>query len=224
MTETQWLAATEPEGMLWSLRDRESARKLRLFGVACCRRIWPTLDDPRSRKAVEVAERFADGLVSLKKLETAHAAAVEVAAGLDPLGSRWAPSGRHRFHPAVLAANLAQTSVDVPRILRVALDARLAASDGGRKEGQAQADLLREVFGNPFRRVAVRPAWRRWADGTVPRVAAGLYQEGAFHRLAILADALEDAGCTEARLLAHLRGPGPHVRGCWALDLILEKE
>jgi hypothetical protein len=88
-------------------------------------------------------------------------------------------------------------------------------------EKARQALLLREVVGNPFRPVRLHPAWLGWADQTVPRLAEGVYEEGAFDRLPILADALEDAGCTCADILSHLRGPGPHVRGCWALDLIL---
>jgi hypothetical protein len=43
-------------------------------------------------------------------------------------------------------------------------------------------------------------------------------------KLAVAADALEDAGCTDPELLGHLRGPGPQVRGCWAVDLVLGKE
>jgi hypothetical protein len=83
-----------------------------------------------------------------------------------------------------------------------------------------QADLLRELIGNPFRPVALGPAQR---TPTVASLAAAIYEESAFDRLPILADALEDAGCADRALLDHLRGGGPHVRGCWALDLILGK-
>ncbi len=58
----------------------------------------------------------------------------------------------------------------------------------------------------------------------MPKLAAAVYEERAFDRLPLLADALEDAGCTNAELLGHLRGPGPHARGCRALDLLLGKE
>src|SRR6185436_17280064 len=81
--------------------------------------------------------------------------------------------------------------------------------------------LVREVFGNPFRPVAVAPEWR---TETVLAVARGAYAERAFDRLPILADALEGAGCDAAEVLAHCRGPGPHVLGCWALDLVLGKQ
>lgn len=84
---------------------------------------------------------------------------------------------------------------------------------------QMTAHLLRDIF-NPFRPVALNPAW---LSSTVVSIAAGVYDDRAFDRLPILADALQDAGCEDAGLLDHLRGDGPHVRGCWALDLILGK-
>jgi hypothetical protein len=90
--------------------------------------------------------------------------------------------------------------------------------------------LLREVFGNPFRPMAVDPNWLAWRGGTVPRLAQAAYDERELPsghldpaRLAVLADALDDAGCTDLDLLGHLRGPGPHVRGCRILDLLLGK-
>ena len=89
---------------------------------------------------------------------------------------------------------------------------------------QAACDLIRCVTANPFRTApAVDSAWFTWNGGTMQRLAQGIYDLRVFDRLPLLADALEDAGCTDADLLGHLRGPGPHVRGCWALDLILAK-
>jgi hypothetical protein len=85
--------------------------------------------------------------------------------------------------------------------------------------------LLHDVIGNPFRPApSVDPAWLTWNGGTVPRLAQAIYDERAFDRLPVLADALEDAGCTDADLLGHLRRPWFHVRGCWAVDLLLGKE
>jgi hypothetical protein len=86
-----------------------------------------------------------------------------------------------------------------------------------------QADLIRELFGNPFRTVSVSTRWLEENGDTALTLARLIYDERAFDRLPILADALEDASCNNADLLGHLRGSGPHVRGCWALDLILGK-
>jgi hypothetical protein len=88
-------------------------------------------------------------------------------------------------------------------------------------------DLLRCIFGNPFRPVALDPVL---ITPTVTNLAAAAYEERALPSgqldstcLAVLADALEEAGCDNADILTHLRGPGPHVRGCWAVDLCLKK-
>jgi hypothetical protein len=83
------------------------------------------------------------------------------------------------------------------------------------------AQLLRDLFGNPFRPASMTPAWLTWNHGTVPAIARHIYEDRAFHDLPILADALEDAGCTDAAILGHCRGPGEHVRGCWVVDLLL---
>jgi hypothetical protein len=87
-------------------------------------------------------------------------------------------------------------------------------------ENQAQACLVRDILGNPFRPVRVDPVWQ---TGTVVSLAQAIYDERAFDRLPILADALEDAGCTNADILNHCRQPGEHVRGCWVVDLLLGK-
>ncbi len=88
-------------------------------------------------------------------------------------------------------------------------------------EQSAQCDLLRCIFGNPFAPVAADTAWR---NGTIQELAQAIYDTRDFSGMPILADALEDAGCTDAVLLAHCREPGEHVRGCWMLDLLLGKE
>jgi hypothetical protein len=83
-------------------------------------------------------------------------------------------------------------------------------------------DLLRCVFGNPFR-AADHKSVSGWNKTTVRSLSQGIYEDRAFDRLPILADALEEAGCTDAAMLGHCRGSGPHIRGCWVVDLILAK-
>jgi hypothetical protein len=90
-------------------------------------------------------------------------------------------------------------------------------------EAASQCLLLRDIFGSPFRRVQIQRSWLAWNGGTVLQLAEGIYEERAFDRLPILADALEEAGCIDTAILDHCRGPGPHVRGCWVIDLILGK-
>lgn len=82
-------------------------------------------------------------------------------------------------------------------------------------------EVFRDIFGSPFRSESIETAWR---TGAVTALADAIYADRAFDRLPILADALEDAGCTNRAILDHCRGPGPHVRGCWVVDLVLGKQ
>ncbi|QEL14637.1 hypothetical protein [Limnoglobus roseus] len=84
----------------------------------------------------------------------------------------------------------------------------------------AQCDLIRDIFGNPFRPVTFSPSW---LTPTVVGLAGGIYADRAFDRLPILADALQDAGCEDVDVLSHCRGDGPHARGCWVVDGVLGK-
>ena len=100
-----------------------------------------------------------------------------------------------------------------------------AREEAERAEWIGQAALLRDIFGPlPFRPLTIGPAWAAWNNGMVVRLAQGIYDDRAFDRLPILADALEESGCDNTDIPNHCRGAGPHVRGCWVVDLILRKE
>jgi hypothetical protein len=104
--------------------------------------------------------------------------------------------------------------------------ARLSGTTSIHDPGQIEvlaelSGVFRDIFGNPFRPVAVDPTWLTWNCDTVVKLAQGIYDDRRFEDLPILADALEEAGCQAQSILDHLRSPGPHVRGCWPLDLIL---
>jgi hypothetical protein len=91
-------------------------------------------------------------------------------------------------------------------------------------EEKAQADLLRELFGNPIHPMTINTTWLTQRAGTVRRLSEKIYNERRFADLPVLADALEEAGCDNPDTLDHCRGGGEHVRGCWVLDLVLGKE
>jgi hypothetical protein len=221
-----------------------SERKARLFGVGCCRRIWPLLTDERSRKAVEVAEGFAEGQASRAQLKatrqgaldatawpsngTAAWAAQRVAAGgIDDV--LWGSPGvsMHDGTPdAVVAVAAHQRAWDAGAD---AAAAQVAAADS---ECRWQGELLRDLFGPlPFRPVALDAAWLAWNNGTVGRLAMAAYEGRQMpagtlkqERLGVLADALEDAGCGDQEVLTHLREQGRvHFRGCYVVDLLLGK-
>jgi hypothetical protein len=285
MDEEQWFAKDYPEFLLGDLRDSEmlSERKARLFGVACSRRIWHLLTDERSRRAVEVAERFTEGAATAEELrealdpawqayhdseqardaslrqgrpETVDAAyrnaqaARAVAFLLSGFFRFVSDSAPHAMAAAAARLVLVEERHRVPRrkgpgrvksvlppVSETVFAARCAV--GGREvfklfdmaEPAAQQALLRDLCGPlPFRPVTIEPAWLAWNAGTVRRLAEAAYHERSLPegtlsngRLAVLADALEEAGCADADLLGHLRGPGPRVLGCWCVDLLLGK-
>jgi hypothetical protein len=208
MTDGEWATCTDPAAMLDFLRQtrRASERKLRLFAAACCRRSWELLTDKRSRRAVELAEAHADGLVGRTELQAAREAAVaawySVRAARGDEVAAWAP---------------------------VTASSRKVMLENGVGEGFAAAGTKVEVLRDLFSPVPspVGPSVLAWQDGLVARLAGAAYEDRLLpsghldpDRLAVLADALEEAGCTDAELLGHLRGPGPHTRGCWAVDAV----
>jgi hypothetical protein len=187
------------------LEGKVSDRKARLYCCACCRHIWYLFTDRRTRNAVEVTELYADGMATVEDVGEAEAKVLR----------------KFNMHEASFMGFIAL--FNPPSV-------SLVAEEAAKHSGWGVApfcDILRELFGNPFRATTLNPALRT-AD--VVRLAEAAYSDrhlpsGRLNPacLAVLADALEDAGCADPDLLGHLRGPGPHVRGCWALDLLLGK-
>jgi hypothetical protein len=226
VTEAEWLACADPTLMLEWLARRPSYRKLRLFVCACCRRLWHLLNDDRSRRAIEVSERYADGLASQLELEAARAEALET------VHERPAPRGRMTVGTRVwrdakvahAVASAAWCTVSSPHDYAhyaAQKSAWVAEIRGIVWAGEPwQCNLLRDILGNPFQPVTILPSW---LTTFVTSLAQTIYDERRFQDLPILADALEEAGCTNPDILTHCRQPGEHVRGCWAIDLMLGK-
>lgn len=205
MTEEEWKRATDPAAMLAFLQesDKLSERKARLFAVACCRRIWHQLNDPRTRVVVEVAERFADGDATSGELAMAGDAA-------------WAccRSGKELLDAAEAAAQ------EVAWMM--AADGQLsnpAVSWALNDERREQATILRDLC-DPFQAVSSVFAWRTQPIVTLAR---HIYDDRIFDAMPVLGAALSDAGCTDPRILHHC-GMGSHVRGCFLVDMLLGKE
>jgi hypothetical protein len=236
MTEAEWNACTDPEPMLEFLRATHGAskRRLRLFAVACVRRIWHLLEDERSHKAVEVAERFADRMATQKELLSAVYPARE--ATNSPVGNRsatgaaaWAadPEAPTAAENASWAA-AAAVAVAFPwkadpkaRLGTRAWEQDPAAALRRSEELNRQSQLLRDILGNPFRPATINFRCLLWNGGAVVRLAQAVYDDRRFGDLPILADALEAAGCTDPTILGHCRSGGEHFRGCWVVDLLL---
>lgn len=245
MTEAEWNACNTPKPMLKSLRGNISVRKLRLFAVACCRRIWHLLPDERSRRAVDWSEEFADGLANHPGLAAVSAEA-HTACGPTPhplinisfMLARVTFTGKvgqmgECAVAALMRGDFFSPWSDIPFMASAAVAEAapgfcgwwkgLTASEAARnREDEAQACLLRCIVGPRFfRPVSVDPAWLK---SPLPQLAESIYADRAFDHLPILADALEEAGCTDTDILKHCRQPGEHVRGCWVVDLLLGKE
>jgi hypothetical protein len=191
--------------MLEFVVDRVNPRKLHLFVCGCCRRPWIMADGDHV-EALETAERYADGLITEGELGGASI--------------RVRLSDRATSLEAKLALDCCLSGSSEPRRLQGAYEWAAIAGTDAPAEWKYQGHLIRCIFGNPFRPVTVDPSW---LTSTVVSLAQGIYAERAFDRLPILADALQDAGCDNPDVLDHCRGPGPHVRGCWVVDLVLGK-
>jgi hypothetical protein len=189
-----WRSASDAEQLLADLGDRLSERKLRLFACACCRHLPSVMDDPRNVRAVETAERYADGSTPKRELKKARKAA----------DIPWLDT----FEPREEAV----------QAIRAAVRYTLPAERG------FLCELLRDLSGNPFLPATpFKPSWLRANGGAVGQLARVIYNEGRFEDLPILADALEDASCTNGEMLEHCRQSGLHARGCFLLDLLLER-
>jgi hypothetical protein len=237
MTEAEWLACKDPRAMIWglrNLRNKRSRRKLRLFAVACCHRIRHLLEEqPDAVRAVDLAEQYADGQVSEAEMLAVSMLVSDIHSGVWDayIAARKASSKNptytfrdqywdgadYQAACAVWRSTLweqIKTEPDPPRQERPNATALTAKAI----ERGTQADILRCIFGNPFRPAGLGPLWR---TTDIVRLATAIYDENVSDQLPILADALEEAGCDVADVLAHCRGSGPHVRRCWVVDLIL---
>ncbi len=210
MTEHEWKTCKNPERMLTFLQGRATERKVRLFACACCRKLWELLHDDRSRKALEVAERFADGLVSIEDMKASTHAAFEASTGLKGVSieSQAAYAVASVAFP-IFGRNSPQTHWDhVGAIIRLVSSYPPAGEQG-------QSKILRHIIGNPF-----QTATSHTFATPVVSLASALYS-GENCTFA-LHDALLDAG--HADLADHFRYADEwHPKGCWALDLILGK-
>jgi hypothetical protein len=245
MTEKKWLTTTTRLAHMLLVRQvAMDARRLRLFGVACCRRVPQWTDDERLAAGLTAAEAFADGRLTAAELESAR----------QPIEERYRafladrPRGRilkrlrvellalgsclHTMYPEqpYHAAQAANSCLDWRDLLGDEVLAELR---------ELFPRLLRDIYGNPFRPVAFSPSWR---TDTAVTLARQMYESRDFSAMPILADALQDAGCDSAEILTHCRETGEgslprrrrgaspsvqkqtHVRGCWVVDLVLGKE
>ncbi len=221
MTEGQWLS--EPDiGVVQPIVDfviqNGSERKLRLLSVALLRQRHYE-DSVLFAQAIEAIERFADRRIARNELfeinSRVWAAMRRWEIGIE---TEFGDGGIYDFlHRGNEHRNVANATSQVSDDFDIEEVVGPALSDLLPHDIQ----LVHDIFGNPFRPVAFDPRWR---SSNSVEIARTIYEDRAFDRMPILADALMDAGCEEPRVINHCQGPGPHVRGCWVVDLVLGKE
>jgi hypothetical protein len=209
MDELEWRLGTDPYPMLAFLGNQVNDRKQWLLACACCRRIPGFLTSDAGRHCLEVVERFADGRATEEEL-----AALEEGEWDMRWYRNWPGSSLDRaittFHDAAWERLPAGAT---PEERRQATSRAMAEV----------ADLVRELFGNPFRPARIAPAWLWCNRGRARKLAHAIYSERRFEHMPILADVLVEAGCDNQEVVAHCRWPGLHVRGCWVVDSLLAK-
>lgn len=260
VTEKQWACCTNPAEMLQFLRGennipaevlaspagRSYDRKSRLFAVACCRRLWPLLHDPRLREVVLTAERHADGRATDCEMKSAVKVAhrfqhTTLGRAVYTTAQFYAGAAIFTAGGVALAASYAVAWSAIRPVPPTASPYRLGEPPAGTtpprrrplpqqpqaqaREQAAQCALLRDIFGPlPFRPPTVPQSLLAWNGGTIVKMAQVIYDEYRFEDMPVLADALQEAGCEDHGMLQHCRHPDqPHARGCWVLDLLLPR-
>ena len=233
MIPPDWKEGVRVHDLIRSLKGLPGPRRTRLLAVAFCDRIAHLLPDDAHREKIEIARRFADKKARRTEMEEAREAIrlafdgrnrsddLHVCAALRALLGILHPASRS--YAFLVAYNAAEAVADTPPS-----DPPYASTVGGSNplavaaESMAQLKLLRDVLDRPDDISSADVVdWLGWHSGLVPKMARGIYDDRAFDRMPVLGDALEDAGCTNEDILSHCRGPGPHTRGCWVVDLLL---
>jgi hypothetical protein len=226
MTESEWWSATDTDSLIdWLFFDCHATdRKLRLFAVAGCASLRPLVGDPGILAALDSTEAFADGHIDVNALEAIHIAAwTNLRARYD----RNFPAGAKNAEIVCLYPTAQDPHRDRDRYnseddwpYALLVTRFIDHPNRAKPSSPRLVRLLHDIFGPlPFRDVGVSPSW---LTSDVLALARGIYEEKAFDRMPILADALQDAGCDNDEMLNHCRAEGwEHVRGCWVIDLLL---
>jgi hypothetical protein len=215
MDRESWLAEPDPLELLLKVERHLQPHQFCRLAVACCRQLGQWMVDPRSQRAVESAEAWLEGRMSAQTLTIAF----------DDAFLAWCDHTHERdrekvSHASQMASFAARPSLSVEKPSRFRdMVGRLCQNQDFR---QFLLAALRDVLSGPARLPTLTPACLAWGDRAVIRLARDIYDEQAFDHMPMLADALEDASCGDKDILRHCRTEGPHFRGCWVLELILE--
>jgi hypothetical protein len=226
MTEAEWAVCQETSPMLNLLRRDATDRKIRLLCLACCYRLSDVFRVSELNHALKVADQLIEGESTPTERKAARRAASAVVS-MQPLAcAAWAVQRLLKKKTVCLADDILPSLADARRQETCLQAVQAGVPVGGAAdhvwfaEQRAQCDIIRDIFGNPFRPITFDPSW---LSTNVVSLARQMYDSRDFSAMPILADALQDAGCDNADVLNHCQQPGEHVRGCWLVDALLAK-
>ena len=212
MTESEWLTSHDDWRMLKAVEQAQpSERKVRLFNAAICRRFWEYLPEA-SRAILLESEQLADGLLRVSSDELCRRANAAVA----PIDQKY-PTKQFP-NEVVRIQRYAAVAICYAVISNDLWGAAAALWEIDETVRETQSSIIRDVFGNLFRAITFD---RAWVTSEVRSLARNIYDDRSFEKLPALAELLSTAGCENDDVLAHCSDEGPHVRGCWVVDLIL---
>jgi len=240
--EEKWLESNDPGEILLTINDvgiqEDTKRKLLKFAFESCERFNFTQD-----KSLEIdfkiLKNYFKESAGIKNIEKARGDVELVANSIYMTGDEEEGIDIYQAHVAIdhLARMLLYDDIFAQQTTHFIFSARNAVAGQGVKnieeidpqklqeEKKFQADLLRDTLGNPYHRFSeINPDWLKWNSGVIGAMAESICQEGKFEDMPILADALEDAGCTDTEILNHCRNGKPHFKSCCVLDLILKNK
>ena len=212
MTEEEWLHPVDSSSLLDMIADGTS-RKRRLLGAAVCYHLSTLIDLADGLEAIQAAEMYADGW---ERRSAMVYQGQRIGNTIDVIRRDGYSEAVH----AIFAVCRPGIALDLKHLVHWASAATERVPDRVADAESNRLQFLRDIFGNPFRPVTFAPEWRTEA---AIGIAAKMYDSRDFGNMPVLADALQDAGCEHADILAHCREPGTHVRGCWVVDLVLGK-
>lgn len=208
-------------GTLTKLPYKISPRKMRLFGIACCKQVPQCLESPELYSGILVAERMTLGTASKEEIESTRKSLRELRIARVETSNRWPITAVHdlfQYDQDYLGeSGIYPHDPELENVLSAVSYAKYGTPNGS----DVECFLLREILGNPFQSVTINPAWR---SAEILALANEIFESENFQSMPRLAQLLQEAGCNDARILAHCIRTVGHVRGSWVLDLILEKE
>lgn len=212
MTEDEWLSCEDFSKLFEHLKSETIAhRKYRLFLTACCRIFLPDLlTNERTYRLIDMAERYADGSLGREELDRAKRVALAAVRDDYPLLDAAIRGISHGLPH--------RQAVDFPFFCLNSWDTSNFNPPTASQQRRL-CDMIRDIF--PFHPITPDPSW---LTSTVVSLSQQMYDSRDFSTMPIMADALQDAGCDNPTILEHCRQPGSHVKGCYVVDLCLEKQ